>query len=69
MVIMLSIHPRRHDIVGTETIVADPDVSIRYYHDPSADAGRLLCASWWRGARLRGDALVRDLGLPDAHRA
>jgi transglutaminase-like putative cysteine protease len=65
MVIMLSIHPsRRHDIVGTETIVADPDVSIRYYHDSFGNiCGRLIAPAG--GVTLRGDALVRDSGLPD----
>ena len=65
MVIMLSIHPsRRHDIIGTETIVADPDVSIRYYHDSFGNiCGRLVAPAG--GVTLRGDALVRDSGLPD----
>ena len=44
MVIMLSIHPsRRHDIIGSETIVAYPDVSIRYYNDAFGNiCGRLV---------------------------
>jgi len=66
MVIMLSIHPsRRHDIIGAETIVADPDVSIRYYNDSFGNiCGRLLAPAG--GVTLRGSALVRDSGLPDA---
>jgi transglutaminase-like putative cysteine protease len=65
MVIMLSIHPsRRHDIIGPETIVTDPDVSIRYYRDSFGNiCGRLLAPTG--GITLRGDALVRDSGLPD----
>ena len=65
MVIMLSIHPsRRHDIVGVETIVAEPDVSIRYYRDSFGNiCGRLVAPAG--GVTLRGDALVRDSGLPD----
>ena len=66
MVIMLSIHPsRRGDIIGAETIVAEPDVKIRFYHDSSGDVyGRLLAPAG--GVTLRGNALVRDSGLPDA---
>jgi hypothetical protein len=31
MVMMLSIHPsRRHDIIGTERIMAEPDVAIGF---------------------------------------
>ena len=42
MVIMLSIHPSRFsDIVGTERIVAEPDVPIGFYRDSFA-------AGWWR---------------------
>ena len=34
MVIMLSIHPSRFsDIVGTESIVAEPNVPIGFYRD------------------------------------
>ena len=65
MVIMLSIHPsRRHDIVGAETIVADPDVSIRYYHDSFGNiCGRLVAPAG--DVTLRGSARVADRGLPD----
>jgi transglutaminase-like putative cysteine protease len=65
MVIMLSIHPsRRHDIIGEETIVSEPDVRIGYYRDSFGNiCGRLLAPAG--GITLRGDALVRDSGLPD----
>ena len=65
MVIMLSIHPsRRHDIIGAETITTDPDVPIRYYYDFFGNiCGRLVAPPG--GVTLRGDALVRDSGLPD----
>ena len=65
MVIMLSIHPsRRHDIIGAETITTDPDVSVRYYYDSFGNiCGRLVAPPG--GVTLRGDALVRDSGLPD----
>jgi hypothetical protein len=34
MVIMLNIHPSRQaDIIGQETVVAEPDVPIRFYRD------------------------------------
>ncbi|HAP46091.1 MAG TPA: transglutaminase, partial [Afipia sp.] len=34
MVIMMRIHPSRaRDIVGEETIITEPNVRIRYYHD------------------------------------
>ena len=44
MVIMLSIHPSRYsDIVGTERIVADPDVPIGFYRDSFGNVcGRLV---------------------------
>ena len=44
MVIMLSIHPsRRGDLIGAETIIAEPDVKIRFYHDSFGNVcGRLL---------------------------
>ena len=66
MVIMLSIHPSRHaDIVGTETIVAEPDVPIGFYRDSFGNVcGRLVAPAG--GVTLRGSALVRDSGLPDA---
>ena len=65
MVIMLSIHPSRHaDIVGTETIVAEPNVPIGFYHDSFGNiCGRLVAPAG--GVTLRGSALVRDSGLPD----
>jgi transglutaminase-like putative cysteine protease len=65
MVIMLSIHPSRYsDIVGTERIVADPDVPIGFYRDSFGNVcGRLVALAG--GVTLRGDALVRDSGLPD----
>jgi transglutaminase-like putative cysteine protease len=65
MVIMLSIHPsRRHDIIGSESIVAEPDVPIGYYHDSFGNiCGRLVAPSG--GVTLRGSARVHDSGLPD----
>jgi transglutaminase-like putative cysteine protease len=65
MVIMLSIHPtRRADIIGTETILADPDVPIGFYNDSFGNiCGRLVAPAG--GVTLRGSALVRDSGLPD----
>ena len=65
MVIMLSIHPSRFsDIVGTERIVAEPDVPIGFYRDSFGNVcGRLVAPAG--GVTLRGDALVRDSGLPD----
>jgi transglutaminase-like putative cysteine protease len=65
MVIMLSIHPsRRADIIGTETIIAEPDVGIGFYRDSFDNiCGRLVAPSG--GVTLRGNALVRDSGLPD----
>ena len=66
MVIMLSIHPSRFaDIVGTETIVAEPNVPIGFYRDSFGNVcGRLVAPAG--GVTLRGSALVRDSGLPDA---
>jgi transglutaminase-like putative cysteine protease len=66
MVIMLAIHPsRRHDIAGQETIFAEPDAPIRYYRDSFGNiCGRLVAPAG--GVTLRGNALVRDSGLPDA---
>ncbi len=66
MVIMLSIHPsRRADIIGAETIVAEPDVRIGYYRDSFGNiCGRLVAPAG--GVTLRGSARVRDGGLPDA---
>jgi transglutaminase-like putative cysteine protease len=65
MVIMLSIHPsRRHDIVGAESIIAEPDVGIGFYRDSFGNiCGRLVAPAG--GVTLRGHALVRDCGLPD----
>jgi transglutaminase-like putative cysteine protease len=66
MVIMLSIHPSRFaDIVGTERITAEPDVPIGFYRDSFGNVcGRLVAPAG--GVTLRGEALVRDSGLPDA---
>ena len=66
MVIMLSIHPsRQKDIIGTETIVAEPNVPIGFYRDSFGNiCGRLVAPSG--GVTLRGNARVRDSGLPDA---
>lgn len=65
MVIMLSIHPSRFaDIVGVERIIAEPDVPIGFYRDSFGNVcGRLVAPAG--GVTLRGDALVRDSGLPD----
>ena len=65
MVIMLSIHPSRYsDIVGTESIIAEPDVPIGFYRDSFGNVcGRLVAPAG--GVTLRGSALVRDSGLPD----
>src|SRR3954454_22834835 len=66
MVIMLSIHPSRYsDIVGTERIVAEPDAPIGFYRDSFGNVcGRLVAPAG--GVTLRGNAPVRDSGLPDA---
>jgi transglutaminase-like putative cysteine protease len=66
MVIMLRTHPSRaRDIVGTETIITEPDVSVRYYHDTFGNVcGRLTAPPG--GVTFRLDALVRDTGLTDA---
>src|SRR5947209_9380738 len=66
MVIMLSIHPsRRSDIIGQETIIADPNVPIGFYRDSFGNiCGRLVAPAG--GVTLRGSARVRDTGLPDA---
>ena len=65
MVIMLCIHPsRRADIIGAETIVAEPNVPIGFYNDSFGNiCGRLVAPAG--GVTLRGSALVRDSGLPD----
>jgi transglutaminase-like putative cysteine protease len=66
MVIMLSIHPSRHaDIIGTESITAEPNVSIGFYRDSFGNiCGRLVAPAG--GVTLRGSARVRDSGLHDA---
>src|SRR3954462_793002 len=66
MVIMLSIHPSRfQDIVGTESIIAEPNVPIGFYRDSFGNVcGRLVAPAG--GVPLRGQAVVRDSGLPDA---
>src|SRR6476646_9399169 len=65
MVIMLSIHPSRYaDIVGTERIIAEPDVPIGFYRDSFGNVcGRLVAAGG--GVTLRGTALAHHSGLPD----
>ena len=65
MVIMLGIHPSRFaDIVGTERIVAEPDVPIGFYRDSFGNVcGRLVAPAG--GVTFHGSALVRDSGLPD----
>src|SRR6201999_3197816 len=57
MVIMLSIHPSRFsDIVGTESIVADPNVPIGFYRDSFGNVcGRLVAPAG--GVTLKGAAL------------
>jgi hypothetical protein len=64
MVIMLSIHPSRlQDIVGTESIVAEPEVPIGFYRDGFGNVcGRLVAPAG--GVTLRGSALVRDPDWP-----
>ena len=66
MVTMLNIHPSRLcDIVGTERITTEPDVPIGFYRDSFGNiCGRLVAPAG--GITLRGHALVRDSGLPDA---
>jgi transglutaminase-like putative cysteine protease len=66
MVTMLNIHPSRFaDIVGTESIVTEPNVPIGFYRDSFGNVcGRLVAPAG--GVTLRGSALVRDSGLPDA---
>src|SRR5712691_9044971 len=61
MVIMLCIHPsRRADIIG-----AEPNVPIGFYHDSFGNiCGSLVAPAG--GVTLRGSAVVRDSGLPDA---
>ena len=59
MVIMLSIHPSRFsDIVGTERIVAEPDVPIGFYRDGFGNVcGRLV-------APAGGVTLARWCAIP-----
>src|SRR3981189_1603831 len=66
IVTSLNIHPSGYsDIIGTETIVAEPNVPIRFYRDGFGNVcGRLVAPAG--GVTLRGSALVRDSGLPDA---
>src|SRR5258708_39829860 len=66
MVIMLSIHPsRRADIIGAETIVAEPNVPIGFYNDSFGNiCGRLVAPAG--GATLRPAARAGDSGLPAA---
>src|SRR6266849_2060595 len=53
-----------NDIVGNETIVAEPNVPIGFYRDSFGNVcGRLVAPAG--GVTLRGSALVRDSGLPD----
>ena len=65
MVTMLNIHPSRFgDIVGTESVIAEPNVPIGFYRDQFGNVcGRLIAPAG--GVTLRGSALVRDSGLPD----
>ena len=65
MIIMLSIHPSRtKDIVGTETVTAEPDVPIGFYRDSFGNVcGRLVAPAG--GVTFHGSAIVRDSGLPD----
>src|ERR1700756_1926525 len=58
MVIMLSIHPSRYsDIVGTETIIAEPDTPIGFYRDSFGNVcGRLVAPA--RGVTSKGTPLV-----------
>src|SRR6202008_1046668 len=64
MVIMLSIHPSRFaDIVGTETIVAEPDTPIGFYRDSFGNVcGRLVGPAG--GGPLKGHAPVGGSRLP-----
>src|SRR5580698_7730339 len=65
MVTMLNIHPSRFaDIVGTESLIAEPNVPIGFYRDSFGNVcGRLVAPAG--GVTFRGSALVRDSGLPD----
>ena len=72
MVIMLSIHPSRFsDIVGTERIVAEPDVPIGFYRDSFGNVcGRLVApAGGVTLARRRAGARFRPARRRDADRA
>src|SRR5258708_13428797 len=65
MVIMLSMHPSRvQDIIGGETSVAERNVGIGFYRDSFGNiCGRLVAPAG--GVTLRGNARLRDSGLPD----
>ena len=65
MVTMLNIHPSRFsDIVGTESLITEPNVPIGFYRDGFGNVcGRLVAPAG--GVTFRGSALVRDCGLPD----
>jgi len=48
MVMMLSIHPsRRHDIIGTERIMAEPDVAIGFYRDSFGNIRLVRSGQWY----------------------
>jgi len=66
MIVMMRIHPsRQRDIVGAETIMTEPDVRIRYYHDSFGNiCGRLTAPPG--GVTFKLESLVRDSGLPDS---
>ena len=69
MVIMLSIHPSRFsDIVGTESIIAEPDVPIGFYRDSFGNVcGRLVApAGGVTLARQRAGARFRTARCRDA---
>jgi transglutaminase-like putative cysteine protease len=65
MVIMLGIHPSRFaDIVGTDSVTAEPYAPIGFYRDSFGNVcGRLVAPAG--GVTLKGHAVVRDSGLPD----
>ena len=65
MVIMLSVHPSRHDdLIGVETITTQPDAPISYYRDGFGNVcGRLVVPAG--GIVISGRGMVRDSGLPD----
>jgi hypothetical protein len=59
MVIMLGIHPSRYsDLVGTESIVAEPNVAIGFYRDGFGNVcGRLVAPG--------GGVTLRWCAIPD----